>query len=96
MFEDLYNLTLESKQPERKTEMDSEEATRKGVRMAAAKLSSDELVAQNLRMQLENDPRNVAGYEKIAGLYTLVKDGIPIAHAVVKDEFARIVLERTM
>lgn len=74
--------------------MNPEETTRIGVRTAAQQLTNQELAAQNNVMQVDWDPRNVLGYEKISHLYTEKRGEIPVAHALVKDEFAQIALER--
>ena len=65
-----------------------------GVLLVTKEMTDAELAAQNNVMQVNWDPRNVQGYEKIQHLYTLEQDGVPVAHEEVKKAFASIVLDR--
>lgn len=59
--------------------------------VATKDMSIDELCAINIAMQLGNDPREVMGYDKIKHLFTEIRNGVPIAHALTQDAFAAVV-----
>jgi len=63
--------------------------------MALKRLDDDELLALNIAAQLDLDPREVIGYEKAAGVFTVpTASGYNKAHDLVKDAFAAEVMRR--
>ena len=72
--------------------MNPEHAVQITVRAVANRLSDDELSALNIAMQLDEDPRELPGYEMARSLFTQAKG--QRAHEAVKQAFAAAVLDR--
>jgi hypothetical protein len=65
------------------------------VSLACENLTDEELIALNLAVALEIDPRNTLGYDKVSSLFSEESSGTRM-HPVTKEAFTLIVRERLL
>jgi len=69
--------------------MDPERMAIVAATLSIRRLTDEELAAMNIAVQLDMDPREVTGYDKVSGCFTcLTTKGYSPAHDLVKQAFA--------